>query len=296
MATLRLTLINASRKPLPDEYDITVTAVNTGTTAFSKKGLAGTKVLAIKDLPPNTVYQVRVFPFRHRPVGQFVGVGGGASASATMATPLHPDRVQEVTFPTFSKLPAALRKVLDNSVLETSGGPAGPSGAVGNGTAVFNGLNTLEKAGLLNLFTKMSHTTVGTTPTWDFVTDLYRVRGDRIFANVTIPFRDAVKTAVTSGTVEEVLGTLHTPPPNFVSAKSFKTLDRYGNLQLTFFSSASPLPLAFKVDADVDDASGIGHLFQVLEHFITDSDTHPFDIHQILTFHQALNPLYELSV
>jgi hypothetical protein len=50
MPTLRLTLINANRKLLPDEYDIEVSAVSTATTVFSGKGLDGTKVLAISGL------------------------------------------------------------------------------------------------------------------------------------------------------------------------------------------------------------------------------------------------------
>ena len=45
----------------------------------------------------------------------------------------------------------------------------------------------------------------------------------------------------------------------------------------------------------IDDANGIGHVFQVLRNFLTDSDTHPYDIHEILTFHQSLDTLYELT-
>jgi hypothetical protein len=38
------------------------------------------------------------------------------------------------------------------------------------------------------------------------------------------------------------------------------------------------------VDADVDEAKGIGHAFEVLGHIFSGGRTHPFDIHQILTF------------
>ena len=78
-------------------------------------------------------------------------------------------------------------------------------------------------------------------------------------------------------------------------AKSFKTRDRYGNLQLTFFASTTA-PLAFKLDADIDDAGGIEHAFQVLDHWMTHGETHPFDIHEILTFYQRLDTGYELVV
>ena len=64
---------------------------------------------------------------------------------------------------------------------------------------------------------------------------------------------------------------------------------------MTFFGSSSS-PLTFRVDADIDDASGIEHAFQVLDHFLTDGETHPFDIHQLLTFFQRLDAGYALVV
>ena len=61
-----------------------------------------------------------------------------------------------------------------------------------------------------------------------------------------------------------------------------------------FFASETA-PIAFKVDADIDDAAGLGHAFQVLRNFVTDGTTHPYDIHQILTFRQEVTPLYDLA-
>ena len=141
----------------------------------------------------------------------------------------------------------------------------------------------------------MRHTPLGDSSCWDFVGDLFRVRGDRIFGNVTIDFRDRVKNAVAGGLFRAVDQSLHRPGPGFTAAGSFKTRDRYGNLQLTFFSSIDP-PLRFQVDADIDDAAGIEHAFQVLDHAITGDETHPYDIHEILTFHQGLQVGYELPV
>lgn len=293
MPTLRLSVVNAQRKPLPDLYDADVTAMNTGATSATAQRVDGTKTLDISGLSANTVYQVRVFPFRHRPVSRFVLMGGGATKRAEIACPIHPDRVRRVVFPDYDDLPDTLRATLDRSVLESTNAVLTP--APGSGAQLFDGLTSLEKAGLLNLFTKMTHTPVAGKQAWDFMTDVYRVRGDRIFGNVVLPFRDAVKTAVTSSAFAEVNGALHTPPPGFRSAGSFKTADHAGNLQLTFFNALEPLPLAFKVDADIDDAAGIGHVFQVLRNFLTNGDTHPYDIHEILTFHQALTPLYQLE-
>jgi hypothetical protein len=141
----------------------------------------------------------------------------------------------------------------------------------------------------------MSHVPLGDTSSWSFVKDVYRVRGDRIFVNVALEFRDRVKNAVSAGAFTSVDSSLHTPPLDFEHAGSFKTRDRYGNLQLSFFGSTTT-PLSFKVDADIDDAAGIEHAFQVIDHFITQGVTHPFDIHEILTFFQRLNTGYDLVV
>ena len=63
---------------------------------------------------------------------------------------------------------------------------------------------------------------------------------------------------------------------------------------MTFFSSLAT-PLRFRADSDIDDAAGIAHVFQVLGHWITADDTHPYDIHEILLFHQLLDPGYRLN-
>ena len=48
--------------------------------------------------------------------------------------------------------------------------------------------------------------------------------------------------------------------------------------------------------ADIDDAAGLEHLFQVLRNELTGRPTHPYDIHEILIKHQMLDPGYELVV
>jgi hypothetical protein len=176
--------------------------------------------------------------------------------------------------------------VLDSSVCE---------GITGSGAALYTGLTPTQRAGLFNLFAKMSAFGFDDQRTvWSFVERVYRVRPDRIFVDVQPPLRDLVKGAIGTGRFREVSGSLHTPPAGFLSAGSFKTPDTYGNLQLSFFSSASP-PLAFKVDADIDDAAGLGHAFQVIRNHLTQATTHPYDIHEILVFRQEVVLPYELA-
>ena len=118
-------------------------------------------------------------------------------------------------------------------------------------------------------------------------------RGDRFFADVALSFPDLIKTATRTGSFKSIDGGLHTPPEGYVEAGSYKSRDGYGNLQLTFFA-ATASPPGFKLDADIDDANGVEHVFQVLRHWITDSETHPYDIHQILAQYQGLDTGYRL--
>ncbi len=104
--------------------------------------------------------------------------------------------------------------------------------------------------------------------------------------------RDLVKNSVAAQLFREVAEGLHTPPPNFVHAGSYKTLDPYGNLQVTFFSN--PATLELKADIDIDDAAGILHAFQVIGHVINGGDTNPYDIHEILVYHQLLDRGYQI--
>jgi hypothetical protein len=78
----------------------------------------------------------------------------------------------------------------------------------------------------------------------------------------------------------------------FNKAGSYKTEDAYGNLQLTFFMKGDECV----ADIDIDDAAGLGHVFQVLRNALANRATHPYDIHEILLFHQKLDPLYTFEV
>jgi hypothetical protein len=296
MPTVNVRVLDARRSPLDDQVDIDVTRLRTNEPVARVRNHDGRKKLTVRDLLPGETYIVRAFPMRHRPVGQFANVSSGNRTTVVeLYTPVHPQRVAEVQFPDYADLEPNLRAVLERSTLERDAGLP-PVVAVPDkspGQVVYESLTRIERAGLLNLFCKLKNTPLGNADTWSFVTDLYRIRGDRIFANVHIEFRDRVKNAVAGGGFREVEGTLHGPPLNFCLAGSFKSLDRYGNLQLTFFASLDQ-PLRFKIDADIDDAAGIGHAFQVLDHWLTGDETHPFDISQILTFHQRLDVGYHL--
>jgi hypothetical protein len=286
MSDLVIRIRNASREPLGDTADVIVSAPASGAVVSQKKDHPAAKTLKVTGLVPLEPYLVRVFPVRHRPVGQFVRAPAEGSANVDAYCPVDPERVTSVTFPAYDALAPRTRSILEASEVESYPGR--------RGQALYDALPDLPRAGLLNLVAKMSRTALpGGGTVLDQVDSLYRVRGDRVFANVTNRLRDLVITAASEQAFRLVSGSLHTADPDFRLVDSYKTFDPYGNLQVTFFSSLAA-PLRFRGDIDIDDAAGIQHVFQVLGHWVTGGDTHPYDIHEILLFHQLLDPGYQL--
>ena len=286
MSALIIRVRNAHRQPLADQMDIHVVSARTDSTAARLLRVSGKRDIKVKGLKAGQPYIVKVFATRHRPVGLFAMPLEGKDVVVEVFTPLDPERVTSVKFPSYDATPAELKRVLERSLIE---------GAPGGGKPAYEALSDLQRGGMFNLFAKMSTFGFDDDRTvWSFVDTIYRVRPDRIFVDVQPALRDLIKGAVAAERAREASGKLHAPPPGFVSAGSFKTAERYGNLQLSFFASESA-PIAFKVDADIDDAAGLGHTFQVLRNFVTHGVTHPYDIHQILAFRQEVLLPYELA-
>lgn len=285
MASLTIRLRDAVGNPLADRADVHVRHRGTGVLKQRWRDRKATGAFKAQDLVNGQVYQVRAFPARHRPVGRFVPVRDDTTVE--LSCPVHPDRVTEVRFADYAALGDEFHRVMANSATEGHPGRRGED--------LYTSLHVIPRAGLLNLFAKMSQTPVLGRPAWSYLNSLYRIRGDRIFADVANGFRDDVKSEVAAHAFHAVSGAAHEPEDGFAGAGSFKSDDPYGNLQLTFFSSKQ-LPLSFKVDADVDDAAGIEHAFQVLRNWAAAAETHPYDIHQILAYHQGTVPAYELIV
>lgn len=278
---------NALRQPLDDQMDVSVVSARTDSTVAVASNVAGHTPVRFERLAEGQPYIIKVFPMRHRPVAQFAFPGPEDNpALVHLYCPLHPERVRAARFPEYDKVAPELKRVLERSRVE---------GVNGQGEPLYAGLTPLQKAGLFNLFGKMNGFGFDEQRTiWTFVDSIFRVRADRVFADVQPALRDLVKGAVATERFRKVSGSLHTPPLGFGHAGSFKTAEQYGNLQLTFFASVAA-PLTFKVDADIDDAAGLGHAFQVIRNFVTKGTTHPYDIHQILAFRQEVFLPYDLA-
>lgn len=246
-----------------------------------------TKRLRITELDSTQggIFSLQVFPLRRRPVSRFVRVLEGKTVQLSITLPVDSGRVSGIDAPPFDSLGDDLKAVLEASSVE---GLEDKRGA-----ALYDAIDAVPKAGMLNIYSKMKVTRLADNrDCFFYVTAFNRLRGSRFFAKLAREFRDAVKNSIPANVFNEVSGALHTPPPGFVAADSFKTPDLYGNLQVTFFSN--PNTLEFIGDIDIDDAQGVEHIFQVLRPIFTGKHTNPYDIHEILLAFQKVDPGYKL--
>jgi hypothetical protein len=284
----RFRFVDVHGQPVKDRANITVK--HTRLSSFASKSNHDTRkelTFTNLDSAEGGRYQVEVFPMQHRPVSLFLRIREDETLEHTFVLPVNPDRVVKAEFPAHDDLGEDLKHVLKDSTVEGNEGKLGAE--------LYQALDDIRKAGLLNLYAKMKSTQFENgRDVFSYVLSLRRVRGERFFANVEKDLRDEVKNSLHTNLFHKVSGSLHTPPPEFVSADSYKTEDHFGNLQLTFF--INPQTLEFVIDADIDGAQGIGHIFHVISHSITKTDTHPYDVHEILLASQKLDPGYHLIV
>lgn len=258
--SLVLGLRGADRMPLPDGTQTVVEVQDRATRRVAaRRAEVHTSTAHIGGLEPHRVYVVRVWPDKHRGCGKFVRLGS-EGATLPFYCPVDPKAVRAIDI-------------------------AGE---------LFEAEDARSEAGLLNITAKMASTRLPTGSTLDeYVDDVARVEPDRIYFETTVNFREFVNAATDGELFEPALDTLHAPfDDNHVVNGSVKTLDRYGNLQLTFHVGKRLGGLI--VEADIDEARGIGHLFQVLRNFLPGVETDPYDVHEILRFYQELDPGYEL--
>lgn len=280
--SLKLRLVDVNGRLLQEPADVLLRRQSTSVT--KKVRSAAGKTLTIGDLN-NDVYSVQVDPPSYRAAGVFVMVGAG-STDLTMTFPVDPSKVARLIAPTFAKLAADGRRLL-NDTQNLLGFPNL------SGKDLYDEIDDIRKAGFLNILAKCSATalTNGERVTGSLAR-IIELRGDRFHAAVPQALREETKNSAQAGLFYDVPEGMHHPPNGFVHAGSWKTPDQYGNLQLTFFSNGAD----WVADVDIDDAGGLAHVFQVLRNELTQTPTHPYNIHEILIKYQMLDPAYELEV
>ncbi len=156
----------------------------------------------------------------------------------------------------------------------------------------YEALEPQQKAGLLNLFAKMSNPS--TPAVFSDVIEIFKVKPARIYARVVPELLEKVRALPQRFHEQPDGGSLHKFLDDWVRLDqhaSFKTPDSMGNLQLTFAKNPQN---QFGVDADLDDHQGLQHAFDVIKHKFS-GDTNPYDIHEVLVKLQGIDPGYRLS-
>lgn len=281
---LNLSVVDVYGDPLKEPVDVFLrNQTLSDDPAF--RALKPAKVIAIQGLnqSPQGLYRLEVDAPSYLAVSQFVNIPSSGAARLVVAMPVNKDRVAGVTFPAFGTLDPDAQRLLTAS---TVGGKSGGD--------LYDGFDDLRKAGFLNLVTKAGHTRLpGNQPVLSLLTQITEQRGDRLFALAAATLHSEVVTSVTDSLFHAVPDALHQPPDGFLPVDSYKTLDHYGNLQLTFSRNAA---LEWSVDMDIDDAQGFEHIFQVVHNGLTQQPTHPYNIHEILLEYQELDPGYRFQL
>lgn len=286
---LRLDLRDVYGDPISERVDVMLRHQTLSDRRIVRSTKA-TKTMEIRGLSMG-LHRLEVDPPSYLPVARYVDVKSGPSTDIVIVFPIDPKKVSGVVFPGYGDLPARVRKILDDSREVFSFPNLSGEDLYAAGT-----LGDLRRAGFLNVVQKASASPLSNGRTvLDYILEVKELRGDRFFAVVPRELREETKNSVADGLFTSVSGTMHHLPSDFrgfTDAGSFKTPDDYGNLQLTFFMRGDDCV----ADIDIDDAAGIGHVFQVLRNALTKRPTHPYDIHEILIRHQFLDPGYRFLI
>jgi hypothetical protein len=245
--------------------------------------LDATKMIAVRDLrrQPQGLYLLEAEAHSYHRIQRFVTVPSSGTAKETVILPIRADRARAV-FPKYDELDDRVK-----GILERSNAVSGHEGL--SGRELYGKLDDTAKAGLLNIAKKSLATSFRNGADLLPHLTILRIVGDRCLVEVPGSLAEQVPTL--GDIFRSVNGSLHNPPTaTFVPAGSFKTLDAFGNLQLTFFKSGEK----YCADVDIDDAAGLAHVLQVARNSLSGQPTHPYNINQILMKHQNLDPGYRL--
>jgi hypothetical protein len=278
---LRLDLFDGCGDPLNERIDIFLSNQSLSDSVAARGVLAG-KPFVIKNLlgTPNGLYRLFIDPPSYLPVSLFVNVSASKVTERAIAFAIDPAKVIRVKFPDYSVIDYA------HPLFSASGSVLGLTGL--NGEKLYSGMDDITRAGLLNILAKSRRTPLsGGGVVLDHVREIQEARGDRCFARVAPQLQDAIRNSMLEGAFREVSGVLH-KRPGFEPVGSFKTADRYGNLQVTLFTKGEETV----ADIDIDDAAGLEHVFQVARNAITRDPTHPYNIRDILLRYQEIDPGY----
>lgn len=280
--SIRLDFLTVSGDKLRDQIHLDIVARDGSAHYESSVEVNGSVTIGALDGSPARDYQVTVWPLRYRPASFFLRVQDGKTFRRSVTLPVNPDKVSSIDAPAYPLLPGPVRAILESSSLDTQ--PAQ------QGAALYTALDPQRKACLLNICAKAAATVLDDgSNCLSHLGGLLKLRRDRFFARTTPALFEETQNA--SRIFHEVSEALHHPPDGYLPAKSFKTFDRYGNLQLSFFRQGETGD-HYLVDVDIDESQYLEHAFEVLRNALLDHTTNPYDIHEVLVGSQKLPPGY----
>jgi hypothetical protein len=289
MASLKLVLTDAGGDDLNDNIVVDLFSQQTSRqyqkVAFIQREL----VISGIEVAGAPLYRVMITPANHRIMQFFVMLSDARVAKIQAPVPIDPTKVRTISGPGYQRLPPKAAGMLTTAEI-----PRFSDGTGGflQGTALYDELDKypLLKACLLNIVAKSAATKLQDQQTClDHYLGLLRLEQDRIFLRTTAAL---VEETAHSNAFHSVNPALHDPIPGYQIVSSFKTFDRYGNLQLTF-QRRGDTGDDYAADIDIDDAQGIEHIFQVV-HNAAVGPTHPYNIHDILLQQTpSVDPGYE---
>lgn len=269
-----VTVVDPYGAPLRDRIEVRVRHAQSNDRREAR-GLDGHVPIEINGLS-NGTYVIEVRPLSYLTKQASLTLTGAGLHRVQVPVALDFKKPVSATFPPYDDLDPSLRRVLDVSrVLGQSG------------RALYEALPDLSKAGLLNLFTKMGAFQVSGGHVWTHVAEVTAIRQDGIRARVNTALLDFVRTAAHAGTqFNSVSQRLDGAPAGFTHAGAFKSIERRGLLQLTFFTGTSAADVV--ADAEIDESSsGFREALR--------GTTNPYVIYQILWSEQNLDPMYRLA-
>ena len=288
-AKIQLQLVDVQGRPLDDPDILVEFFSNENSKHFrfniSPNGVANVNVNLVD--PGNGMYRVLLMPTNYRTIQFFLRImEDEITTRKPVIFPVDPVKVVDITAPAIGALPRPLQDLLGKA---TADGFTDAAGASLQGAALYNALPPLLKAALLNLYTKSAATKLGDGQSaFDKLGTMIRLKQDRLFAKTGAALLEETQQDTFFHQVPE---TLHESVAPYQLLISYKTRDAQGNLQLTF-SRNGVTGDDYLVDMDIDQAQGIGHIFEVLQNAVTSSLTNPYDVREILMADQKLQPLY----
>jgi len=274
----------ANRKPIKDSVRLTFDNFHVKSLNF--RITLDKFPITLGDVPafPTGNWTVFVQPEHYRPKSFFVSVPSSDTVTCEEFFFLHSSKARAILPSSDKVFSEAKWKALADLLKKSKVGEFGGADLYAD---LIKKKNHLLAAGLLNLYGRSEAVELQSGKTaFAHFQSVVSILQDRIYATVSDELHGDVLKSVKKKILDPADGNLHEfpIPGDFQMLKkdaSFKTPEKAGNLQLTFARNAKS---KVAVDADVDEAKGIKHAFEVLGHIFTGGRTHPYDIHQILTF------------